>query len=217
MHVIKGNAPFREKLTKCPLSYTHTLSLSLSPRSLCLFASPFCFCTYLTYGCLVQAFFKVLSSLLLVQALSKVPSSLLPFSYIPCPLSIVSEAVFFHACIIACTGKNWLPRTGHPIRKSVHNFTRLTELGLGRYFIFWFEYLSPHPDITHTHTCTSYTHTKSHTPTHIPITRKTQRRKKNSKSQNPTWAGFAWLSGCSPPPLLHQLFWHRGYLHVPIY
>lgn len=57
---------------------THTLSLSFSPRSLCLFASPFCFCTYLTYGCLVQAFFKVLSSLLLVQALFKVPSSLLP-------------------------------------------------------------------------------------------------------------------------------------------
>lgn len=169
MHVIKGNASSREKLTKCPLSYTHTHThtLSLSPRSLCLFASPFCFCTYLTYGCLVQAFFKVLSSLLLVQALSKVLSSLLPFSYIPCPLPIVSEAVFFHACIIACTGKNWLPRTGHPIRKSVHNFTRLTELGLGRYFIFWFEYLPPHPDITHTHIHVPPTHIQKVTLPHI--------------------------------------------------
>lgn len=175
--------------------YSHTHTLSLSPRSLCLFASPFCFCTYLTYGCLVQAFFKVLSSLLLVQALFKVPSSLLPFSYIPCPLPIVSEAVFFHACIIACTGKNWLPRTGHPIRKSVHNFTRLPELGLGRYFIFWFEYLPPHPDITHTYLLHTG-HTKSHTPTHIPITRKTQRQKKKfqiSKS-NMGWVCLAvWL------------------------
>lgn len=187
MHVIKGNASFRKKLTKCPLSY--------SLVCVCLFASPFCFCTYLTYGCLVQAFFKVLSSLLLVQALSKVLSSLLPFSYIPCPLSIVSEAVFFHACIIACTGKNWLPRTGHPIRKSVHNFTRLPELGLGRYFIFWFEYLPPHPDITHTYLLHTG-HTKSHTPTHIPITRKTQRQKKKfqiSKS-NMGWVCLAvWL------------------------
>lgn len=67
------------KTDKVPVvvySLTHTHSLS--PPGLCLFASPFCFCTYLTYGCLVQAFFKVLSSLLLVQALFKVPSSLLP-------------------------------------------------------------------------------------------------------------------------------------------
>lgn len=99
------------KTDKVPVAvYSHTHTHSLSPLGLCAYLLLlFAFCTYLTYGCLVQAFFKVLSSLLLVQALFKVPSSLLP-SYIPCPLSIVSEAVFFHACIIACTGKNWLPR-----------------------------------------------------------------------------------------------------------
>lgn len=83
----------QEKTDKVPAvvySHTHSLSLSFSPRSLCLFASPFCFCTYLTYGCLVQAFFKVLSSLLLVQG-SKPCSRFPPPSYPPtylvhCPL-----------------------------------------------------------------------------------------------------------------------------------